>query len=96
MKLRISCACFAAAASARASRSISYCCPKYNVCNGARIGQCPFRGKGMFSGVDYTGRCGPQELSVTHHDWYWVPGSLNRVFTVDLPKYYVKLGVGRT
>ncbi|GMF47179.1 unnamed protein product [Phytophthora fragariaefolia] len=44
-------------------------------CNGARIGQCPFQGKGMFSGVNHTGRCGSQELSVTHHDGYCVPGS---------------------
>ncbi|KAE8992612.1 hypothetical protein PF011_g17491 [Phytophthora fragariae] len=42
-------------------------------CNGARIGQCPFQGKGMFSDVDHTDRCGPQELSVTHHDGYCVP-----------------------
>ncbi|KAE9290205.1 hypothetical protein PF008_g25675 [Phytophthora fragariae] len=41
-------------------------------CNGARIGQCPFQGKGMFSDVDHTGQCGPQELSVTHHDRYCV------------------------
>ncbi|GMF39196.1 unnamed protein product [Phytophthora fragariaefolia] len=45
-------------------------------CNGARIGQCPFQGKGMFSGVNHTGRCGSQELSVTHQDGYCVPGSL--------------------
>ncbi|KAE9006055.1 hypothetical protein PF011_g11770 [Phytophthora fragariae] len=42
-------------------------------CNGARIGQCPFQGKGMFSDVDHTGRCGPQELSVIHPDGYCVP-----------------------
>ncbi|KAE8887616.1 hypothetical protein PF005_g13844 [Phytophthora fragariae] len=58
MKLRISCACFAAAASARASRSISYCCPKYNVCNGARIGQCPFQGKRKGCSLVWTTRTG--------------------------------------
>ncbi|GMF39297.1 unnamed protein product [Phytophthora fragariaefolia] len=45
-------------------------------CNGARIDQCPFQGRGMFSGVNHIGRCGPQELSVTDHDGYCVPGSL--------------------
>ncbi|KAE8985009.1 hypothetical protein PR002_g22765 [Phytophthora rubi] len=45
----------------------------HSKCNGARIGQCPFQGKGMFSDVDHTGRCGPQELSVLHHDGYCVP-----------------------
>ncbi|KAE9318006.1 hypothetical protein PF008_g18606 [Phytophthora fragariae] len=46
------------------------------LCNGARIGQCPFQGKGMLSSVDHIGQCGPQELSVIHHDGYGVPGAL--------------------
>ncbi|KAE9346290.1 hypothetical protein PR003_g7508 [Phytophthora rubi] len=52
--------------------TISHCPSSHQSCNGARIGQCPFQGKGMFSDVDHTDRCGPQELSVTHHDGYCV------------------------